>query len=126
MNRYFAIPNPQRLALFVLLLAATVAAPLLLPGPGPSGRAAAVSVGTPAPGGRAIEAVVVRDTTGSMSGLLEGAKRKIWSIADAMGGQRGVPVRIGLVAYRDRGDAFVTRPFDFTPDMDAVYAELLS
>jgi hypothetical protein len=124
MNRYFAIPNPQRLALFVLLLAATVAAPLLLPGPGPSGRAAAVSIGTPAPAGRAIEAVFVLDTTGSMSGLLEGAKRKIWSIADAMGGQRGVPVRIGLVAYRDRGDDYVTRRVELTEDLDAVWGEL--
>jgi hypothetical protein len=120
----FVIRNARRLALFGLLVALTAAAPFLLPAGG-SGGAQALSVGPPAPAERAIEAVFVLDTTGSMSGLLEGAKRKIWSIADAMGGsQRGVPVRIGLVAYRDRGDAYVTRRVDLTEDLDAVWGEL--
>ena len=34
--------------------------------------------------GPRIEVVFVLDTTGSMSGLIEGAKQKIWSIANAM------------------------------------------
>ena len=33
-------------------------------------------------------------------------------------------LRIGLVAYRDVGDDYVTRPFSLTSDLDAVYAEL--
>jgi hypothetical protein len=119
-------PAP-RIALFALLLAATALAPFLgAGGPGPAGGASALSLVAPLPpAGRAIEAVFVLDTTGSMSGLLEGAKRKIWSIADAMGGGQGsVPVRLGLVAYRDRGDAYVTRRFDLTEDLDAVFGEL--
>src|SRR4030095_7404191 len=88
--------------------------------------ASALSIGRPpAPGGRAIEAVFVLDTTGSMSGLIEGAQRKIWSRAAAMsGGNAGVPVRVGLVAYRDRGDDYVTRRFDLTEDLDAVFGQL--
>lgn len=82
----------------------------------------------PAPTGRPrIEVVFVLDTTGSMSGLLEGAKEKIWAIANRLAaGEPRPDLRVGLVAYRDRGDEYVTRRFAFSDDMDAVYAELLS
>src|SRR4051812_1316373 len=57
-----------------------------------------------------IEVCFVVDTTGSMSGLIEGAKRKIWSIANDIVQQNPkAPLKIGLVAYRDKGDAYVTR-----------------
>ena len=72
-----------------------------------------------------IEVVFVLDTTGSMSGLIEGAKQKIWSIANQMASGQPTPdVRMGLIAYRDRGDAYVTRTHDLTSDIDAVYARL--
>ncbi len=74
-----------------------------------------------------IEAVFVLDTTGSMSGLIEGAKRKIWSIANEMASADPTPeIRIGLIGYRDRGDAYVTRRLDLTRDLDAIYAQLQS
>jgi Mg-chelatase subunit ChlD len=77
------------------------------------------------PRGPAVEVVFVLDTTGSMSNLLEGAKQKIWSIANHIASGRPTPlVRIGLVAYRDRGDAYVTCRFDLTEDLDAVYSAL--
>jgi hypothetical protein len=121
-------PRPgrtHRIVLFLLLVAGTAAAPLLRATAKSGGqeRGAERARRAPAPGARAIEAVFVLDTTGSMSGLLEGAKRKIWTIADAMGGG-GVPVRIGLVAYRDRGDAYVTLRRDLTDDLDALWGEL--
>jgi Mg-chelatase subunit ChlD len=72
-----------------------------------------------------IEVLFVLDTTGSMGGLLEGAKLKIWSIASQMLQARPTPrLRIGLLGYRDRGDAYVTRFTDLTEDVDAVYAQL--
>lgn len=72
-----------------------------------------------------IEAVFVLDTTGSMSGLIEGAKQKIWTLASEMANARNQPeIRMGLVAYRDRGDAYVTKRFDLSPDLDALSAEL--
>ncbi len=78
----------------------------------------------PAPDAR-IEVAFVLDTTGSMSGLIEGAKQKIWSIANQMASsQQGADVRIALIGYRDRGDAYVTRRFDLTDDIDAIYAKL--
>jgi hypothetical protein len=71
--------------------------------------------------------VFALDTTGSMGGLLEGAKKKIWAIADRIvSGQPRPDVRIGLVAYRDRDDAYVTRVTPLTRDMDGVHQALLS
>jgi len=87
---------------------------------------AAVAV-NPATARPRIEVVFVLDTTGSMSGLLEGAKQKIWAIANRLAsGEPRPELRVGLVAYRDLSDDYVTRRFDFSADMDAVYAELLS
>jgi hypothetical protein len=72
-----------------------------------------------------IEVCFVLDTTGSMSGLIEGAKQKIWSIANEMISAKPTPeIRVGMVAYRDRGDEYVTRSFDLTNDIDAVYGHL--
>lgn len=65
------------------------------------------------------------DTTGSMSGLIEGAKQKIWSIVNTVASAQPKPVlRIGLVAYRDHGDEYVTRVFDFTGDLEIMYSQL--
>ena len=70
------------------------------------------------------EVVFVLDTTGSMSGLIEGAKQKIWSIAGGIIERTGGEVRIGLVPYRDRGDDYVTRLFPLTNNLDQVYSDL--
>src|SRR5882757_2912236 len=73
-----------------------------------------------------VEVAFVLDTTGSMGGLIEGAKRKIWSIATAIvDSNPDAEVRMGLVAYRDIGDDYVTRTFDFTTDIQDLYAKLL-
>lgn len=73
-----------------------------------------------------IEVVFVLDTTGSMSGLIEGAKQKIWSIANAMATAKPHPsIRMGLVAYRDRGDDYITKLTAMTEDLDAIYSDLM-
>jgi hypothetical protein len=73
-----------------------------------------------------VEVAFVLDTTGSMSGLIEGAKRKIWSIATAIVDTNpDADIRMGLVAYRDIGDDYVTRTFDLTTDIQDLYANLL-
>ena len=52
-----------------------------------------------------VEVAFVLDTTGSMGPLIEGAKRKIWSIATAIvDANPDAEIRMGLVAYRDIGD----------------------
>lgn len=72
-----------------------------------------------------VDVVFVLDTTGSMSALLDGAKKKIWEIARYIAqGQPAPDLRIGLVAYRDVGDDYVTKFFDLTDDLDGVYQNL--
>jgi len=72
-----------------------------------------------------IDVVFVLDTTGSMSGLLEGAKQKIFSIASRISQGRPTPqLRVGLVAYRDVGDEYVTKRFELTEDLDGIFTHL--
>ena len=74
----------------------------------------------------AVEVAFVLDTTGSMGALIDGAKRKIWSIATAIvDSNPDADIRMGLVAYRDVGDDYVTRTFDLTTDIQDLYANLL-
>ena len=73
-----------------------------------------------------VDVVFVLDTTGSMSGLIETAKEKIWSIASTMASAQPTPdIRIGLVGYRDKGDEYVTKIVDLNSDLDTVYASLM-
>lgn len=79
----------------------------------------------PEPQAALVEVVFVIDTTGSMGGLIEGAKETVWSIVDDFVSQTPQPdVRVGIVAYRDRGDAYVTRDLALTDDLDEVYGFL--
>ncbi len=72
-----------------------------------------------------IEVCFVLDTTGSMGGLIAGAKAKIWSMANDIISAKPAPeVRFALIGYRDRGDDYVTKITPLTDDLDAVYAEL--
>lgn len=73
-----------------------------------------------------IEVVFVLDTTGSMSGLINAAKEKIWSIASTMAQAKTAPeIKMGLVGYRDRGDQYVTKLTDLSSDLDSMYAKLM-
>jgi Mg-chelatase subunit ChlD len=80
-----------------------------------------------ATGKAALEMVFVLDTTGSMGGLIEGAKQRIWGIVNEVMQSASHPsVRVGLVAYRDRGDEYVTKVLPLTNDLDQVYSTLMS
>jgi len=73
-----------------------------------------------------VEVAFVLDTTGSMASLIEGAKRKIWSIATAIvDANPDAEIRMALVAYRDIGDEYVTKKFDLTADIQDLYGNLL-
>ncbi len=73
-----------------------------------------------------IEVVFVLDTTGSMRGLIDAAKEKIWSIALSLAQARSAPeIRLGLVAFRDRGDHYVTQVTALSSDLDSIYATLM-
>lgn len=75
---------------------------------------------------KTLEMVFVLDTTGSMGGLIEGAKQKIWSIVNDVMQRKDRPnVKIGLVAYRDNSDAYVTQVTPLTDDLDKIYTKLM-
>jgi len=73
-----------------------------------------------------VEVGFVLDTTGSMGGLIDGAKQTIWSIANAIAtGEPHPDISMGLIGYRDRGDDYVTTLTPLTEDLDAVYSTLM-
>jgi Mg-chelatase subunit ChlD len=73
-----------------------------------------------------IEVSFVLDTTGSMGQLIGGAKQKIWTIARQVVAGRPTPaIKLGLIGFRDRGDQYVTKVFDLSDDLDAVYGHLM-
>lgn len=117
-------------ALFALTAATVVAYPIYKSKPVSSGQVIPpihVPTANPIANQPArIDVVFALDTTGSMSGLIQTAKEKIWSIASSMAQAKPAPeIRMGLVAYRDRGDAYVTRVVDLSSDLDSMYATLM-
>ncbi len=74
-----------------------------------------------------IEVVFAIDTTGSMSNLIRGAKKKVWSIVNEMASGDPTPdIRVGLVAYRDRGDDYVTQVHRLEQNLDGMYNTLMN
>ncbi len=74
-----------------------------------------------------IELVFCLDATGSMGGLIGTAKEKIWEIVTELSQSTPAPkVKIGMVFYRDKGEAFVTKRFELTEDLDGIYSNLLA
>lgn len=93
-----------------------------------AGSTAAPVAAAQTPSGRPqIEVAFVLDTTGSMSGLIAGAKQKIWSIAsEILETEEQADIKFGLIGYRDRGDDYVTRTYDLTADINGIYGHLLA
>ena len=57
---------------------------------------------------------------------IQAAKEKIWSIASTLAQAQQAPeISMGLVAYRDRGDAYVTQVVDLNRDLDSMYTKLM-
>ncbi|MEM9493976.1 MAG: vWA domain-containing protein, partial [Myxococcota bacterium] len=74
---------------------------------------------------RVVDIAFVLDTTGSMSEEIAAVKATIHSVASMLR-EQGVSARIGLVEYKDRGDAFVTRVFPLSSDIQAFAAKVSS
>jgi uncharacterized protein YegL len=67
---------------------------------------------------RTLDVAFVLDTTGSMSEEIAAVKATIQSVARSL--QRSdLRVRIGMVAYKDRGDEYVTATYPMTSDLAA-------
>ncbi len=66
-----------------------------------------------------IEVAFAMDATGSMGPYIAQARARIGQIAESLAeGEPKPDVRFALVAFRDKGDAFVTRVSPFTPKLE--------
>jgi Mg-chelatase subunit ChlD len=78
-------------------------------------------------GGRPkIDVVFCIDSTGSMQGEIDVVKQKVVEMMAQL--QKGQPtpyVRFGLVTYRDRGDEYVTKKFELTPDVQKMQGDIM-
>ncbi len=78
-----------------------------------------------AAGKQAIDVCFVLDTTGSMSGLIDAAKQKIWFIANEIANATPTPdIRFCLIAFRDRNDQYITQHYPLTQDLDTIARHL--
>lgn len=74
-----------------------------------------------------LDVMFVLDATGSMADELRQLQDNILTISSQIDALEGnVDVRYSMVAYRDRGDQYVTRLFDFTDDVQEFQANLNS
>jgi hypothetical protein len=73
-----------------------------------------------------LDVLFLLDATGSMGDEISQIQQTIGSIAARVDQLEPRPaLRFALVAYRDRGDEYVTRVYDFTPEL-ATFQKLLS
>jgi hypothetical protein len=67
------------------------------------------------------------DTTGSMQGEIDMVKKKTKDMVAKLSSGKPAPiVRVGLVAYRDIGDAYITKVFPFSDNIDQVVKDISS
>ena len=72
-----------------------------------------------------IDVVFLLDSTGSMADEIDAVKVRIREmISEIALGDPAPDVRFGIVTYRDRGDAYVTKTFELTADIDRIVENL--
>jgi hypothetical protein len=120
----------MRRAAFAALL--SVAAVLLV---APSDVAAEERASWPRPAPspaapRAIDLALCLDTSGSMQGLIDAARRKLWEVVNTLGTAKPQPaLRVALLAYGSSGseaDGYVVVQTPFTTDLDLVSEKLFA
>lgn len=81
-----------------------------------------LSVARPVENKPVIDVVFVLDTTGSMSEEIASIKSTLQAVIDHMGPE--AIIRVGLVEYKDRNDAFVTKAYPLTSDLKKLSAQI--
>ncbi len=80
---------------------------------------------------RHVDLVICLDTSGSMSGLIESAKKKLWAVVNELATAQPKPkLRVGLYHYGNDGlnkeDGWVKQLCPLTDDLDDVYGKLFA
>jgi hypothetical protein len=77
-----------------------------------------------------VDIVIALDISGSMSGLLDSARQKIWDIVNEAARAEPAPIlRVGLVTFGGNGserDGYVKIVNDLTTDFDSLYGKLIA
>ena len=78
---------------------------------------------------RHVDLVICLDTSGSMSGLIESAKQKLWAVVNELATAKPKPaLRVALYQYGNDGipsdTGWVEKLCDLTDDLDTVYGKL--
>jgi von Willebrand factor type A domain len=68
-----------------------------------------------------IDIMFVVDATGSMADEIEYLKHEIEDISTKALGRKDANVRIACIFYRDHGSEYITRRFDFSKDVNAIF-----
>jgi hypothetical protein len=76
-----------------------------------------------------VDVVICLDVSGSMNGLIDSAKAKLWDIVNDLGKVKPTPnLRVGLYSYGHntypRSNGWVRKDADLTTDLDEVYKKL--
>lgn len=79
--------------------------------------------------GQDIDVVICLDVSGSMNGLINSARAKLWDIVNDLGKVKPTPnLRVGLYSYGhtsyDKNNGWVRKEVDLTDDLDTVYQKL--
>ena len=80
---------------------------------------------------RPVDVVLCLDTSNSMDGLIDSAKRKLWAIVNDLARIEPAPVlRVALYSYGNnnypQAKGWVRKDLDLTGDLDAVYKQLFA
>lgn len=81
---------------------------------------------------RDVDLVICLDTSGSMEGLLDSARARLWDVVNSMNGVRPTPrLRVGLLTYGSPHNSTASRGWvlkqsDLTGDLDTVYAKMMA
>ncbi|MBL8160415.1 MAG: VWA domain-containing protein [Anaerolineae bacterium] len=85
----------------------------------------AVELGTVSrPSPTQLDVLFLLDSTGSMADEIAQLQNNILAISVQIAALGNVDVRYGLVTYRDRGDEYISRVYDFVPDVTRFQADL--
>jgi hypothetical protein len=93
--------------------------------------AGSAAVAPIAPDSRAVDLAICLDTSGSMSGLIDAARQKLWSIANDLAMAKPAPrLRVALLTFGNDGhraeDGWVRLETPLTDDLDLVSQKLFA
>jgi hypothetical protein len=85
----------------------------------------------PAQSSKPVDLVICLDCSGSMNGLLDSARLKLWDVVNELAKIKPTPVlRVAVYSYGGNGadypaaDGYIRKEIDLTTDLDAVYEKL--